>query len=132
VFTLPNLAIEVADECSGIRSSTALLLTSLLAGHAFLDSPWRKALLVLLVLPTTILKNGIRIVTLSLLSLHIDPAFLEGQLHHEGGILFFVLALAILAPVLILLRRFEAAPREMTSSPSPEAAQVNSQNPHAP
>ena len=36
VFSLPNfIPIEVADECSGIRSSIALLLTSLLAGHIF-------------------------------------------------------------------------------------------------
>ncbi len=33
VFTLPNLVIEIADECSGIRSSIALLLTALLAGR---------------------------------------------------------------------------------------------------
>ncbi len=107
VFSLPTVVIEVADECSGIRSSIALVLTSLLAGHMMLSSPWTKTLLVLLVFPLTILKNGIRIVTVSLLAIHVDPGFLTGQLHHEGGIVFFLLALAILFPFFALLRRFE-------------------------
>ena len=110
VFSLPTFAIEIADECSGIRSSIALLLTSLLAGHMFLTSAWKKAILVVAIFPVTILKNGIRIVSLSLLAMHVDPGFLTGQLHREGGIVFFLLALAILAPILALLRSSETAP----------------------
>jgi exosortase len=107
VFNLPTFTIEIADECSGIRSSIALLLTSLLAGDAFLRSGWSKLLLILAVLPVAILKNGIRIVTLSLLATHVDEGFLTGQLHHEGGVVFFVVSLAILAPVVAMLRRSE-------------------------
>jgi len=108
VFRLPGVAIEIADECSGIRSSIALLLTSLLAGHLTLRARWTKALLVLSALPIAVLKNGIRITGLSLLAIHADHSFLTGQLHHEGGIVFFLLSLAILAPVLLLLRRSES------------------------
>jgi exosortase len=107
VFALPTVTIEVADACSGIRSSIALLLTTLLAGHMFLEKPWTKALLVLAILPITLFKNAIRIVGLTLLAIHVDPSFLTGQLHHEGGILFFLMALAMLAPILALLRRAE-------------------------
>jgi len=80
-----------------------LTLTTLLAGHMFLRSPWKKAVLVLAVVPLTILKNGIRIVTLSLLAMHVDPGFLTGQLHHEGGIVFFLLALVLLFPLFAAL-----------------------------
>jgi len=52
-------------------------------------------------------KNGIRIVTLSLLSIYVDPSFLTGNLHHQGGILFFLLALGILLPLLWLLQQHE-------------------------
>jgi exosortase len=107
VFALPGVTIEIADECSGIRSSTALLLTSLLAGHMFLYRGWTRAALLMAVLPVALLKNGIRIVSLSLLSLHVDPSFLTGQLHHEGGIVFFLLALGLMMPLLFLLRRSE-------------------------
>jgi exosortase len=107
IFSLPGLTVEVAKECSGIRSSLALMIMSLLAGHLFLRSPWTKAALILAALPLLIVKNGIRIVTLSLLSIYVDPSFLTGSLHHKGGILFFLLALVILAPVLWLLQKSE-------------------------
>ena len=107
IFALPTVTIEVADACSGIRSSIALVLTSLLAGHMYLRAGWTKALIVLFVVPLSILKNAIRIVTLSLMAIHVDPAYLTGQLHHDGGFVFFVLSLLIGAPILVLLRRWE-------------------------
>ncbi len=48
-FSLPTFVIEIADECSGIRSSIALLLTALLAGHMFLAEWWKKAIVLLAV-----------------------------------------------------------------------------------
>jgi exosortase len=110
VFTLPDLVIEVAKECSGIRSSAGLLLTTLLAGHIALRSAWTKALLALAVIPVTVLKNAIRIVSLSLLSIHVDRGFMEGWLHRSGGIVFLVIAMGLLLPVLTLLSRLERAP----------------------
>jgi len=115
VFSLPTFVIEIADECSGIRSSIALLLTGLLAGHQFLRRPWTKLLLVLMILPIAVIKNAIRIVALSLLAMHVDPSFLTGQLHHEGGFVFFFLALALLAPLFVLLKRSEGAGPEPVS-----------------
>jgi exosortase len=107
VFSLPNVVIEVADECSGIRSSLALVMTVLLASHMFLTSAWKKAVLALAVIPLTIVKNGIRIVSLTLLAVHVNPSFLTGQLHHEGGIVFFLLTLVLLSPLFRLLQRSE-------------------------
>ncbi len=106
-FFLPGISIEIARECSGIRSSVAMLIVSLLAGHLFLRSPWTKALLTLTTLPLLVIKNGIRIVTLTLLSVHLDRSFLTGNLHHRGGIVFFVLALGLLAALLWSLQRLE-------------------------
>jgi exosortase len=118
VFALPNLVIEIADECSGIRSSLALLLTSLLAGHLYLKTGWTKTTFAVAILPVAILKNGIRITTLSLFSMHVDPEFLTGRLHREGGIVFFLLALAILSPLFYLLRNAEAAPSTKRIAPA--------------
>ena len=115
-FSLPGLTIEVSQECSGIRSSLALMITSLLAGHLFLRSAWTKAVLTLATLPLLIVKNGIRIVTLSLLSVYVDPSFLTGRLHHQGGILFFLLALAVLALVLSLLKTSERTVKARTNA----------------
>jgi len=109
VFALPQFVIEIADNCSGIRSSIALLLTAALAAHLFLSTRWRQALLLIAILPIAIVKNAIRIVGLSLLAVHVDRGFLHGQLHNEGGIVFFLLALAILTPLLTILRNSEPA-----------------------
>ena len=91
-------------------------LTALLFGHYSLRSTWSKVILVLAVLPITVLKNAVRIVTLSLLSIHVDPSFLAGRLHNDGGVLFFVVALAMLGPLAALLARREAA-RATASAP---------------
>jgi exosortase len=109
-FSLPHFTIEIGDACSGIRSSIALLLTSLMAGHLYLRTGWKKAILVTAVLPMAMLKNGLRIVTLSLLASRVDPGFLTGKLHHEGGFVFFLLTLLLLVPLFALLSRSEPAP----------------------
>lgn len=107
-FKLPHITIEIAKECSGIRSSLALLISGLLAAHLMLQSTWRKSILVAYIIPLAMFKNAVRIVTLSLLSIHIDTRFLiNSDLHSNGGILFFLLALVMMLPVLWLLRRTE-------------------------
>jgi len=107
VISVPGISIEVAAECSGIRSSLALLITCLLAAHLYLRTPWKIAVFILLVLPLSIIKNGIRIVTLTLLSLYVDPRFLTGSLHRDGGFVFFLLALLLLFPIFLALERSE-------------------------
>jgi exosortase len=106
-FHLPELTIEVAEQCSGINSSIALFVASIVAGQLFLRAGWKKIVLVLSIFPITILKNGMRIVTLSLLGAYVDPRILSSDLHRKGGIPFFVIALAMLAPILWYLRRSE-------------------------
>jgi exosortase/archaeosortase family protein len=63
--------------------------------------------LVALALPLSVVKNGIRITTLTLLSLYVDPGFLYGKLHRDGGFVFFLLALALLYPVFLVLEKSE-------------------------
>ncbi len=107
VFQLPGIAIRVAEECSGIRSTLALLITTTLASYIFLKSTWKRLLLCAAVLPTAIFKNGLRIATLSALSIYVNPGFLYGDLHHDGGIVYFIIALGPMALLLKLLQRGE-------------------------
>jgi len=110
VFHLARFNIEVAEECSGIRSSMALLVLALLVAHFRLRSFWKKVLFLASGLFLMILKNGIRIVSLTVLAMHVDPNFLYGKLHHQGGVVFFLLSLLLLAPILWLLQRGESSP----------------------
>lgn len=107
VFHLAHVNIEVAKECSGIRSSLALLILAILVAHFYLDTFWKQAILVIAGLFVMILKNGVRIVTLTLLASYVDPGFLYGRLHREGGVVFFLLGLLLLAPLLWFLQRTE-------------------------
>jgi exosortase len=107
VIFLPGLAIEVAKECSGIRSSMSLFITSLLLGHFFLNTTINKCVLSLTAIPIAIFKNAVRIAVISLGTIYWDEGFMTGRLHLEGGIFFFLLGLALLAVVTQLLRSRE-------------------------
>jgi exosortase len=109
VFALPAFDIRIADECSGIRSSLALLMTGVLAADLFLVTAWKRALVVLLAVPFAMVKNGFRIVALYLLATYVDPGFMTGALHHEGGIVFFLIGLAAIAPFFLALCKSEPA-----------------------
>jgi exosortase len=108
VFHLAQVSIEVAKECSGIRSSMVLLILALVIVHFCLRRLWTKALFLACGLLMMILKNGIRIATLTLLAIYVDPGFLYGRLHQQGGVAFFLLGLLLLVPLLRLLQRTEA------------------------
>jgi exosortase len=119
LLSVPGVTIEVAKECSSIRSSMALFITCLLAAHLYLRTGWKMFLFVLLSLPVSVVKNGIRIATLTLLSIYVDPGFLAGRLHREGGFVFFLIALLILFPVFLWLERSDKR-RESSDSVIPE------------
>jgi len=107
VFRLPKISIEVAQECSGIRSSLALLILALLLSHFAFRPLWKKLTFVVAGLCMMLIKNGIRIAALTLLANYVNPNFLYGSLHHQGGIVFFLIGLLLLVPVFWFLRRGE-------------------------
>jgi exosortase len=104
---IPGLTVEVARECSSIRSSSMLLVTTMVLAQLLLRSPWRKALVVAVAIPLSVLKNGLRIFTIAMLATRVDPSFLTGRLHREGGIVFFLVALAVVFLVLWMVHRGE-------------------------
>lgn len=108
VFQLPGITLEVAQECSGIRSSYVLFITSVVASYLLLKSPWRRAVLLAVVLPLAILRNGFRILVLGLLCVHVGPHMIHSVIHESGGPLFFGLSLLPLFLLLWWLRKGES------------------------
>lgn len=109
IFHLPGFSIEVAQECSSIRSSLALFITSVLAGHLFLKRLWTKVLLSSFAVPVAVFKNAVRIVTLTLLSGFIDMRILRGGfLHKSGGFVFFGIGLVVMAIMLFIIKKIES------------------------
>jgi exosortase C (VPDSG-CTERM-specific) len=107
VFYFEGLTIEVAQECSGIRSSLVLFIFSLVAANFLLCSRWRQAVLVAAVLPLGILRNGFRVYAITELTLHVNPEAINSPLHHRGGPLFFALSLVPFMLLLWFLRKTE-------------------------
>lgn len=107
IFQLPNITIQVGQECSGIRSSLVLFMTSLVAANLFLKSPWRRVVLVAFVIPLGIVRNGIRVWTIATLCIQYGPDMVHSIVHRRGGPVFFTLSLIPLLLLLWWLRRGE-------------------------
>lgn len=107
VFALPGISIEVAPECSGIRSTFILVITSLLAGQFFLRRTWSKAVLLPTIVVLGILRNAIRIFTIGQLCIHISPSMIDSPIHHRGGPVFFVASLVPFFLLIWYLRKLE-------------------------
>ncbi len=113
VFQLPNITIEVAQECSGIRSSWVLLMTSVLAANLFLKTSWRRIVLLAFIIPLGILRNGFRILVIGLLCVNVGPQMIHSPIHTRGGPIFFVLSLIPLLLLLWWLRKGEIRARSV-------------------
>jgi len=107
ILTIPGLTVEVAKECSSIRSSSMLLVTTMVLAQLLLRSPWRKALVIGVAVLLSVAKNGFRIFTIAMLTTRVDPGYLTGRLHHEGGIVFFMIALIGVFALIWILKRGE-------------------------
>jgi exosortase C (VPDSG-CTERM-specific) len=112
IFQLPNITIEVAQECSGIRSSWVLFMTSILAANLFLKTRWRRFALVAFVIPLGILRNGFRILVIGLLCVNMGPQMIHSLIHRRGGPVFFMLSLIPFFLVLWWLRKGDVRTRQ--------------------
>jgi exosortase len=107
-LTIPGLTLQVAQECSSIRSSSMLLVTTIVMAQLLLHSPWQKALLIGIAIPLSIAKNGLRVFSIAMLGTRVDPIYITGRFHHDGGIIFFAIALIVIFVLLFVLRKREA------------------------
>ncbi len=119
VFQLPGITIEVAQECSGIRSSYVLFLTSLVAGNLFLTKTWSRILLVFFVIPLGIIRNGFRVWSIATLCIHVGPQMIHSIIHRRGGPPFFILSLIALLLLAWSLRSVERRRGKPVLDPAP-------------
>ena len=118
---LPGMTLQVARNCSGIRSSWVLFITSLIASYMFLSSTWHRGILVAMVIPLGILRNAFRVLVIGLLCVHVGPEMIDSWIHRRGGPLFFAVSLIPLLVVAAWFRRREmrAAPAQRDSHTDP-------------
>jgi exosortase C (VPDSG-CTERM-specific) len=106
-FQLADIRLEIAPECSGIHSTLVLFITSLLGSYIFLQTPWKRALLTLVVIPLGLLRNGFRVFVIGQMCIHMGPQMIDSPVHHKGGPIFFILSLVPLFLLLFILLKSE-------------------------
>ncbi len=102
VMVLPQVTLEIAEACSGIRSLMTLVTFSIFYGYLFDTSPLRRLLLAIGSLPVAIACNVIRLVSTGLSVAYWDPEKAMGFFHEFSGWVMYIVCLAML----VILHRF--------------------------
>jgi exosortase/archaeosortase family protein len=125
----PAFGIDIADPCSGIRSLFALVMVAALAAFVLFRHAWQKAVIVLAAVPLVILGNLVRIIILTLATIHLGEPFALGvndhpSWFHEGaGYVVYLINFASLLGLGWVLNKI--APGEPTpSSKAPAGARA--------
>ena len=96
IIVLPQMALEVAEACSGIRSLLSLLTLAIIYGYLMETRIWIRVLLACAAIPIAVAANSLRIVGTGVLIQFWDPAKAEGFFHAFSGWLIFVVSLLML------------------------------------
>lgn len=106
LIQFPQLVLEVADACSGLRSLMSLL--ALAVAYAFISqtAPLKRLLIIVAAVPIAIITNMFRVVVTGVLAQRYGAAVAEGFFHEFAGLAVFVLALLLLFCLGALLRRW--------------------------
>jgi exosortase len=106
VFSLSTQDFEVVKDCAGIRTFQAFLVFSLIFGHINLKTLIGKIIFTFLVVPITILENGLRIVTLFLLGNYLSMNIFE-KYHNSAALPSLIIGVGLLLVALWCLRKIE-------------------------
>ncbi len=105
IISFPNLDLEVADACSGVRSLLSLLALGVAFAVFSQKSAAKRVVLVLSAIPVAILANGARVVSTGILAQYMGERAAQGFFHEFAGLAVFALAVAMLIGIGMLLRR---------------------------
>jgi exosortase len=96
VITLPNIVLEVAKACSGIRSLMSLTCLAIIYGYLMERRITVRWALALISLPIAVAANSARIIGTGLTAHYWDPEKAQGFYHIFEGWLVFVVSLVLL------------------------------------
>jgi exosortase len=96
VLVLSNYSMEVVEACSGIRSLLTLISLAIIYGYFVERRRWVRYTLVVLMVPSAIISNSLRIMGAAMIAHRFGPAAAEGFLHTFSGWVIFVVSLLVL------------------------------------
>ena len=103
IIMFPNIVLEVADACSGIRSLMSLVALSVAISFFVKASNLKKTVIVLSAVPIAVFTNSLRVIITGILAKYWGVAAAEGFFHEVAGMLVFGLAMLMLFIVGIIL-----------------------------
>ena len=118
LLMLGNVTLEVARECSGIRTAISLVTLGLVFGYVPDSRSSLRVLVASLTIPVVILTNSARVAGTAIGTHYYGPAAATGVLHDLAGWFAFAAAFAIM---LLLHRLLVLAVAERTLTPPPPA-----------
>ena len=96
IIRLPGHELFVTEACSGLRSLTALLSTTILLSALVLKKRSTRLALIIVAIPVAIVVNGLRVFLTGFLVYFVSPRFGTGFMHvTEGWLLFLISLVAI-------------------------------------
>ena len=114
---------EIAAACSGIKSLSATVAISVIAGFVFFKSPWRRLAVVLAALPLAVLGNVLRLVAIIVASEGFGRG--AGMFVHDNAILSLLPYVPAIGGVVLLVRflgdqekRDESSDSQVLSTPT--------------
>jgi len=105
IIVLPNLQLEVADACSGIRSLMSLMALATAAAYFMSLGAVRGGALFLSAIPISIVTNSLRIFVTGVLSYKFGQKAAEGFFHEFSGWVVFLAGAFLIVSIGLILRR---------------------------
>lgn len=110
VILLANIALGVAEACSGLSSMSALMVASLLLGFLTFTQPLPRILLFLLAFPTSIAVNVLRVTGTAVMA-DFNEKYALGFYHAFSGWLVFLVGFGCLYAITGLLKALASRAR---------------------
>ncbi|MGH9444596.1 MAG: exosortase [Terriglobia bacterium] len=104
IIQLPNMALDVVEACSGIRSLISLGVLAIIYGYLLESNNAIRVMLAAAAVPIAVLANGLRIMGTGITGLYWEPSKAQGFFHEFSGWMIFVVALITLYVVHQILR----------------------------
>ncbi len=101
---LANTTLEVADACSGIRSLISLFAIGSVVACVMLRKNWKRALIILLVIPITVFANAVRVVVTGVLAHFYGSRVAESFFHEYAGLVIYLVSLLMLLSLCRVIR----------------------------
>jgi exosortase len=112
ILVLSNFSLEVVEACSGIRSLMSLVCLAVIYGYLVEPRLWVRVALVVLMVPSAIVSNAIRIMGAGMMAHRFGAVAAEGFLHEFSGWVIFLVSLILLVGLHGILRHIGRTKRK--------------------